>query len=316
MECQIFYGGFTMNEITIENTNIIIKEYKGQRVVTFKDIDTVHQRPDGTARRNFNTNKKHFIEGEDYFRIQPNEIRTVGITSPNGGIVVTESGYLLLAKSFTDDLSWDVQRQLVKCYFKVKELLTPIVQQLPYTYIEKTFHARPVMVANDISSIFDVNQITLYNFIKTRLVPDRDYNLLQGEMLKEYNKENFDLPNCRKSIFVIYSTGLSRIISYFDLDVRKTPNIMTDQRGYVVETGVRQVMEYVRREIKGVEALTYLIESDETPRNLETYRKILVKKLSLINWWKTDVAGIKLGVHHIDGNEISAIHKSEIGMRY
>lgn len=305
-----------MNEITIENTNVAIKEYKGQRVVTFKDIDTVHQRPDGTARRNFNTNKNHFIEGEDFFRIQPNEIRTVGITSPNGGIVVTESGYLLLAKSFTDDLSWDVQRQLVKCYFKVKELLTPIVQQLPYSYIAKTYRARPVMTANDISGIFGVNQITLYNFIKTRLVPDRDYNLLQGEMLKEYNKENFDLPNCRKSIFVIYSTGLSRIISYFDLDIRKTPNIMTEQRGYVVESGVRQVMEYVRREIKGVEALTYLIESDETPRNLENYRKILVKKLSLINWWKTDVAGIKLGVRHIDGNEISSIHKSEIGMRY
>lgn len=71
-----------MNNVTIANANISVKEYKGQRVVTFKDIDTVHQRPDGTARRNFNTNKKHFIEGEDYFKISPNEFRTVGITSP------------------------------------------------------------------------------------------------------------------------------------------------------------------------------------------------------------------------------------------
>lgn len=306
-----------MNEITIENTNVAIKEYKGQRVVTFKDIDTVHQRPDGTARRNFNTNKKHFIEGEDFFVRNSYEAKNeFNVTAPNGLILLTESGYLLLAKSFTDDLSWDVQRQLVKCYFKLKELTTPIVQQIPYSYIDKTYRARPVMTANDISGIFGVNQITLYNFIKTRLVPDRDYNLLQGEMLKEYNKENFDLPNCRKSIFVVYNTGLSRIVSYFDLDISKTPKFMTEQRGYVVDTGVNQLMEYIRRELKGVEALTYLIESDETPRNLENYRKILVKKLSLINWWKTDVAGIKLGIHHIDGNEISAIHKSEIGMRY
>ena len=68
-----------MNEIVIGNANVSIKEYKGQRVVTFKDIDTVHGRPDGTARRNFNRNKEHFIEGEDYYKIQPNEIRTVGI---------------------------------------------------------------------------------------------------------------------------------------------------------------------------------------------------------------------------------------------
>ena len=36
---------------------IEIKEYKGQRVVTFKDIDTLHQRPAGTASRNFKANR-------------------------------------------------------------------------------------------------------------------------------------------------------------------------------------------------------------------------------------------------------------------
>ena len=111
-----------MTEIVINQTAISIKEYNGKRVVTFKDIDAVHQRPEGTARRNFNANKKYFIEGEDYYKIQPNEIRTVGITSPNGGTVVTESGYLMLVKSFTDDLAWTVQRELVKSYFRVQQI--------------------------------------------------------------------------------------------------------------------------------------------------------------------------------------------------
>lgn len=313
-----------MNEITIASTNVTVKEYQGQRVVTFKDIDTVHQRPEGTARRNFNTNKKHFIEGEDYFKVCADEIRTHKIMeiSPKTHediAFITESGYLMLVKSFTDDLSWDVQRELVKSYFRVKEqksVQITVTPQLPYTYIEKTYHARPVMTANDISNIFGVNSITLYNFIKNRLLPDRDYNLLQGEMLKEYTKENPDLPRCRKSIFVIYNTGLSRIISYFTLDGSKIPKFMTERKGYVVQANVRQLMEYVRRELKGVEALTYLIESDETPRNLETYRKILVNKLSAIQWWKTDVAGIRLGVHNIDVTELKAIHNGEIGMSY
>ena len=313
-----------MNEITIASTNVTVKEYQGQRVVTFKDIDTVHQRPDGTARRNFNTNKKHFIDGEDYFKVCADEIRTHKIMeiSPKTHEdieLITESGYLMLVKSFTDDLSWDVQRELVKSYFRVKEqksVQTTVTPQLPYTYIEKTFHARPVMTANDISNIFGVNPITLYNFVKNRLLPDRDYNLLQGEILKDYTKENPDLPRCRKSIFVIYNTGLSRIISYYNLDGNKTPKFMTERRGYIVQDDVRQIMEYVRRELKGVEALTYLIESDETPRNLEIYRKILIQKLSAIQWWKTDVAGIRLGVHNIDATELKAIHNGEIGMRY
>lgn len=67
-----------MDEITvsIKNTDISVKEYHGQRVVTFQDIDRVHERPEGTARRNFNANKQHFIEGEDYFKVPADEIRT------------------------------------------------------------------------------------------------------------------------------------------------------------------------------------------------------------------------------------------------
>lgn len=117
-----------MNEILINNQNVRIKGYEGKRVITFKDIDMVHDRPEGTARRNFNTNKKHFIEGEDFYILdQPNEIRTLGITRPQGGTpqsvtLIAESGYLMLAKSLTDDLSWDVQRKLVNDYFTAADI--------------------------------------------------------------------------------------------------------------------------------------------------------------------------------------------------
>lgn len=36
--------------------------------------------------------------------------------------LITESGYLMLVKSFTDDLAWTVQRALIKTYFKAQEL--------------------------------------------------------------------------------------------------------------------------------------------------------------------------------------------------
>lgn len=120
-----------MNEVvTINGNDLTIREWNGQRVVTFADIDKVHNRPEGTARKRFNDNKKHLIENEDYFKIKKSlmsENRTLGIEVPNRGItVLTESGYLLLVKSFTDDLAWNVQRQLVNSYFKFREVMEAI----------------------------------------------------------------------------------------------------------------------------------------------------------------------------------------------
>ncbi|AQS10612.1 ORF6N domain protein [Clostridium saccharobutylicum] len=115
------------NLITINNRDLQIKEFNGQRVVTLKDIDTLHQRPEGTSRRNFNKNKKHLIVNEDYFVRNSYEAKEeFGITAPSGLTLLTESGYLMLVKSLTDDLAWEVQRQLVNSYFRVKNDM-PIV---------------------------------------------------------------------------------------------------------------------------------------------------------------------------------------------
>ena len=111
--------------VKINNFDLLIKEFSGQRVVTFKDIDMLHQRVEGTAKSNFYENKKHFIENEDYFIIKKSlkyEIPTLEI--PNRGItVLTESGYLMLVKSLQDDLAWKVQRELVNNYFRIKEVV-------------------------------------------------------------------------------------------------------------------------------------------------------------------------------------------------
>lgn len=111
-----------MNEnktMMINDTAVVVKEYKGKRVVTLKEIDQCHGRPEGTARKRFNDNKARFMEGVDYFNAQMSEKRTLGFEIPNRGLtLITESGYLMLVKSFTDNLAWDVQRQLVNTYFR------------------------------------------------------------------------------------------------------------------------------------------------------------------------------------------------------
>jgi len=117
----------------INNIDLSVKEFNKLRVVTFKDIDMLHERVEGTAKRNFNENKKHLIENVDYFLVKPAdvqkyEIRTSEINN-RGTYLITESGYLMLVKSLQDDLAWKVQRELVNNYFRVKE----IVQARPLT---------------------------------------------------------------------------------------------------------------------------------------------------------------------------------------
>ena len=110
----------------INGHTIEAKEYNGKRVITFKDIDEVHERKSGTARKRFNDNKQWFVEGEDYFRITASVFRTLigemNERHQTDVVLVTESGYLMIIKSFHDDLSWQLQRILVNSYFRAKEM--------------------------------------------------------------------------------------------------------------------------------------------------------------------------------------------------
>lgn len=114
--------------VKINTTDLSVKEFKEQRVVTFKDIDMLHERVEGTAKRNFNENKKHLIKDVDYFSIKGNELRELKqstnfvLSNAKEIILITESGYLMLVKSLQDDLAWKVQRELVNNYFRVKEV--------------------------------------------------------------------------------------------------------------------------------------------------------------------------------------------------
>jgi len=127
--------------VKINNQDLPIMTYNGQRVVTFKDIDKVHERPEGTASRNFRKNRKYFIKGQDFFIINKKDVGTNFVVTYGFdkkapfGTLLTEMGYLMVVKSFTDSLAWTVQRQLVNGYFKIKELtprsIQPIQQQLP-----------------------------------------------------------------------------------------------------------------------------------------------------------------------------------------
>jgi len=108
--------------VSILDTNLPVINYRGERVVTLAMVDQAHERPSGTARRNFRKHRTRLIEGEDYYKVCADEIRRhklldISSKTHEDLTLLTKSGYLLLAKSFTDNLAWQVQRQLVTFYF-------------------------------------------------------------------------------------------------------------------------------------------------------------------------------------------------------
>ena len=117
--------------------------YKNVPVVTMRQIDELHEKPRATKVA-FNNHKEKLILGEDYFEVPYEEWKDLVVNQVyhqdglvvnqvydqneenRGGhrgkmIFLTASGYLMITKPFTDDLAWQVQRQLVKRYFMAEK---------------------------------------------------------------------------------------------------------------------------------------------------------------------------------------------------
>lgn len=191
-----------MNDvITIEDMELAIREYNGQRVVTMKDIDMVHHKKSDTAKKSFQKHKNHFILGTDYFEITRKELGER--YSPNEKIVgnpnmktylFTESGYLMIVKVFTDDLAWQIQRQLVNAYFNVKEQEKPMLEADPLEFSthrtsstpvprNPSFYARNKRKINRLCNMSGATRSTVYHHILMRV--GEEYNLEAAEKIYE-----------------------------------------------------------------------------------------------------------------------------------
>ena len=113
--------------MNFNGVDVRVINYQGYRVLTLEQICEIHGRSRNSAKNNYITNKKHFNENEDYFMVtRP----TILADLPEGvfskfapqGLLFTESGYMKLVKSFTDDYSWDIQKTLVNTYFAARQL--------------------------------------------------------------------------------------------------------------------------------------------------------------------------------------------------
>lgn len=205
-----------LQTISISGQTIGIKEYKGQRVVTFKDIDAVHGRKEGHARKRFNDNKKHFVLGRDYFVRNPDEARKeFRITAPNGLTLITESGYLMLVKSFGDDKAWQVQRKLVNSYFRAKTIDTvDTVEKTDFPAAPRTYRDISVMTLRDAAQLSGLPSHAIHYRIHKEPIfkAEADYFILTGDRLRAFKRENPDISRNVSCLLVVTKSGLEKLM--------------------------------------------------------------------------------------------------------
>lgn len=237
-----------MTNICINDKQLERKVWNDEVVVTFKDIDLVHERPKGTAGRNFGQNKKHFIENIDFYDVtvgkcKQDEIRLAGFKNPRGGYLITESGYLMIAKSFTDDKAWDVQRLLVNSYFREKKRFSNQSQQLEidqeYTLEKKTYKGLPVMTTRDLSYITGLDVATINYHVGYNSI---NKTLLEKDDLRKFKCENKNISNMVANLLIFdrkavediltvvgkYKDCMEVVNNYFEVDETEEKIILKD----------------------------------------------------------------------------------------
>lgn len=155
------------------------------------------------------------------YEIRTKQKKEFGVTAPNGLILITETGYLMLVKSFTDDLAWNVQRELVKNYFRAKE-------QPKSTPTQKLYKGQPVAIIQDISRITGFSKGAIRHVINKNCSVF-DYKVLKGTELLHFKSENH-LQKRLHSLIIIFESGvkkLAKIYRFQPTDLFDSPKLPT-----------------------------------------------------------------------------------------
>lgn len=263
-----------MNElktVSINKADITVKEYQGKRVVTLKEIDLCHGRPEGTARRNFNQNKQHLNEGTDYFKITPNEFRTafgnMDKRQQNDVTLITESGYLMLVKSFTDDLAWDVQRQLVNTYFNCKAKQPE--PDKPYEYFKKLYNGEPVLTLEDAEHLTGLSSYLLNNYLKKNGVITWDYHVLIKDELKKFKTDNPKVSKLTSKITLITKDGFTVICNAYKLNIAQPECFVPVQKSKPLTESIKDIKDRLAAMNVLLDRLSELDSGNETAENLK-----------------------------------------------
>lgn len=125
--------------ITIQNTQLPVIEYQGQRVITTELLAQGYGTDAARIRQNFNRNKERFVDEKHYFYIKGSELDDLRVSFSDAQIsskvryltLWTERGASRQAKMLETDQAWEWYEALEDNYFRLHEQKSPVELGLP-----------------------------------------------------------------------------------------------------------------------------------------------------------------------------------------
>lgn len=113
----------------VEASKLQVIEYRGMRVVTSEQLAAGYGTDVENIRRNFNRNKKRFVQGKHYFQLSGNELDNLRVSVSPAQIssktrsltLWTERGAANHAKMLETEQAWSYHDDLVEFYFTRRE---------------------------------------------------------------------------------------------------------------------------------------------------------------------------------------------------
>lgn len=120
------------NQVTVVDLTVPVIEFNSERVLTLNLIDNLHRAPANSAYNIFRQNQSKLQLNKHYYHAFATD-HAFAASYPHpiphdGLILITQRGYSMLVKAFTDDFSWQVQEQLADAYFDAQRILSPAEQ--------------------------------------------------------------------------------------------------------------------------------------------------------------------------------------------
>lgn len=194
--------------IKIEDQEIRIIEWQGQKVVMTKDIAKLHNIEVYHINEKYRRNKKYFKEGYDYFEVRKDDMRLIAncdktikdllFRNPaNYILLITEAGYLNFVKTINDDRSWKIFQSLKDIYFTAKnsqdKLLRDKTKQVRNSFTDclkehgYTKQTEYIQTTNQMKKQLDINKK------KDEMNNDELNLILASEILSEQRIKNTEL---------------------------------------------------------------------------------------------------------------------------
>lgn len=147
-----------------------ITEVRGMRVLTTKQIAEMYGTDAKAISYNFSYNKKNYIEGKHYIKLEGEELRLFKASREIPDCLKfsahlylwTEKGALLHAKSLNTDKAWQVYDYLVDFYFRAKEKSTEIIK--PQKPLNKVTMKNPILIFKVLIQLAEQNNMKIKSY--------------------------------------------------------------------------------------------------------------------------------------------------------